>query len=327
MNTAAASTLSAPWPATRLAADEPVRPMTVPSAESGLRYAWRYWSARMASLSSPHRLRPHGGARYSASFELSSSLRERWADLFDERRGPSGVTYPFLCAQSAITLLHSRIFADLGVNVAHVTHLRQGVRLAPGVPCGALSSPGAQTVDCALSRMVRIGPTEVLLLVTTRITDGQGALVADIEDGFLVSRLEVAYAVQAEEDDAVRRAVSRLRRRSPDIDPLAVGVRARQLYLAPSVTRRFGRVAGDRQPAPVLPLPPRLFGLRRPTVQRAYLRNLVVRELSEWGLDLRELQIVFAKRARIGQTLRLMEFGGRFELFDEAGRLVAYGRA
>ena len=116
MNTAAASTLAAPWPATRLAVDEPVQPMALPSAESGLRYAWHYWSARMASVSSPHRLRPHCGARYSAPFELTASLRERWADLFDERRGPSGVSYPFLCAQSAITLLHSRIFADLGVN-------------------------------------------------------------------------------------------------------------------------------------------------------------------------------------------------------------------
>ena len=327
MNTAAASTLAAPWPATRLATDEPVQPMALPSAESGLRYAWRYWSARMASVSSPHRLRPHCGAHYSAPFELTASLRERWADLFDERRGPSGVTYPFLCAQSVITLLHSRIFADLGVNVSHVLHLRQGMRLASGVDAGSLSACGGQTVDSALARVVRIGPTEVLVIVNTRIADARGAWVADIEDSFVVRRLEVAYAVQAEEDDAVRRAVSRLRRRGPDIDPLAPGVRARQLYLAPSVTRRFGRVAGERQSTPLLPLPPRLFGLRRPVVQRAYLRNLVVRELSEWGLDLRELQIVFAARARIGQTLRLMEFGGRFELFDEAGRLVAYGRA
>ena len=73
--------------------------------------------------------------------------------------------------------------------------------------------------------------------------------------------------------------------------------------------------------------PPGSVTLSGALTETALLDTPVVRELAEWGLDLRELQIVFAARARIGQTLRLMEFGGRFELFDEAGRLVAYGRA
>lgn len=321
----AATTIASPWPATRLAGDEPVQPVALPSADAGLRYAWRYWSARVASLSGPHRLRPQCGARYSAPFTLSAGLRERWADLFDERRGPAGTRYPFLCAQSVITLLHSRILADLGVNVRHVVPLRQGLRLA--ADAASLSAVGEQRVDSALSRVVRVSPTEVLAIVATRITDGSGELIADIEDGYMVRRLEVAYTVQADEDDGLRRAVSRLRRRGPEIDPLAAGVRSRQLYLAPNVVWRFGRVAGDREPTPLLPGLLRLFGLRRPAVQHAYLRNLIVRELAEWGIDQRELQIVHASRARIGQTLRLMEFEGRFELFDEVGRLVAYGKA
>lgn len=324
--TQAASTLAAPWPATRLAGDEPLQPVALPSSESGLRYAWRFWSARLASVSGPHRLRPHCGARYGASFTLSPALRERWAELFDERRGPSGTAYPFLCAQSAVTLLHSRIFADLGVNVRHVEPLRQRLQLGAGA--AALSAVGEQRLECALSRVVRVGPTEVLVIIATRVVDAQGALIADIEDDFMVRRLEVAYAVQAEEDDAVRRAVSRLRRRGAELDPTAAGVRSRQLYLAPNVTRRFGRVAGEREATPAtVPLLRRLFGSRRAAVQRAYLRNLVVRELAEWGLDLRELNIVFAARARIGQTLHLMESGGHFELVDECGRLIAHGKA
>lgn len=324
MNTAVPA-FTPQWPATRLVEDEPGRAIALPSADARLRYAWRYWTARLASQSGPHRLRPQCGARYSAGFTLSAPLRERWADLFDERRGPSGTPYAFLCAHSVITLLHSRIFADLGVNVAHVQLLRHVAHV--GDDPAAPARVGEQRVDCALSRVVRVGPTEVLAIVATRVTDADGTLLADVEDSFLVRRLDVAYTVQADEDDAVRRVVSRLRRRAAEIDPQDSAVRMRQLYLAPSVLGRFGRVAGEREPAPVVPTLSRLLRLRRPTVQRAYLRNLVVRELAEWGLDVRDYQIVFAARARIGQTLRLLERGGDFELFDEADRLVAYGRA
>lgn len=323
--TTAAPAVTSPWPATRLVEDEAGHSIALPSADARLRYAWRYWLARLASQSGPHRLRPGCNARYSADFTLSSPLRERWADLFDERRGPSGTRYAFLCAHSVITLLHSRIFADLGVNVAHVQLLQHVART--GDDPAAPARVGEQRVDCALSRVLRVGPTEVLAVIATRVTDDSGSLLADAEDSFLVRQLDVAYTVQADEDDALRRAVSRLRRHTAEIDVQDRSVRVRQLYLAPSVLVRFGRVAGEREAVPAVPVLSRLLRLRRPTVQRAYLRNLVVRELAEWGLELRNFQIVFGARARIGQTLRLLERGGAFELFDEADRLVAYGRA
>lgn len=323
--TSAAPAFTPPWAATRLIEDEAGCSIALPSADARLRYAWRYWSARLVSQSGPHRLRPDCNARYSAGFTLSAPLRERWADLFDERRGPSGTRYAFLCAHSVITLLHSRIFADLGVNVAHVQLLRHVAHV--GDDPAAPARVGDQRVDCSLSRVVRVGPTEVLAVLATRITDDSGNLLVDAEDSFLVRHLDVAYTVQADDDDALRRAVSRLRRRTAEIDVQDRTVRVRQLYLAPSVLGRFGRVAGEREPVPAVPVLSRLLRLRRPTVQRAYLRNLVVRELAEWGLDLRTYQIVFGARARIGQTLRLLERGGEFELFDEADRLVAYGRA
>ena len=62
-------------------------------------------------------------------------------------------------------------------------------------------------------------------------------------------------------------------------------------------------------------------------VQDLYLRNLVVRELSEWGVEQDSLQITFTARARPGQTLCLLLQEGRFELLGEDGRLVAYGSA
>lgn len=66
---------------------------------------------------------------------------------------------------------------------------------------------------------------------------------------------------------------------------------------------------------------------RRPAVAPMYLRHLVTRELAEWGLDSSSLQMVFIGRAAAGQMLRLLMQGRSFELIDERGRLVAFGKA
>ena len=58
-----------------------------------------------------------------------------------------------------------------------------------------------------------------------------------------------------------------------------------------------------------------------------YLRNLVTRELAEWGVGQSELQLSFIRKSCLGQTLRLLRKDSAFELLDERGRLVAFGSA
>lgn len=326
MNPAVASVISTQWPDPQPAAvglADP-REVTLPGVDARWRFGWQYWSATLRSALGRHRLCADACGRYRANVALPAALRERWAELFDLRRGPEGVDYPFLHALPAITLLQARVFADLQVNTRHVQPLRHGTRLA--VVCREFAAAGEQQLHCELRRVVRVGPTEVLAILVTRIEDAGGKTLAQVDDSFVVQGLDLACAAQADEDDAVRRSVSRLRRRSPEIDPLDGEVRTRQLYLAPSAIRRFGRVGGDHEPA-LSRLLPGALRRRRPVVQGQYLRHLVVRELAEWGVEPRDLQLVHTARAQVGQTLRLMELRRRFELVDEIGRLVAYGKA
>lgn len=325
MTAPAASALPAPW-ADSISVDAVAitRRIQVPSAEQGLAYTCRWWAATVPGLLRRHRLQPDRARRYETTFQPSNELGEGFAELFDLPHAPGGVDYPFLYAQSVIGLLQARVLADLGVNRRHVQHLRHRTRLPDGVR--PYLAARQQRIECRLLRAVRVGPTEALVLMETRLSDPDGHTLALVEDGFVVRDLQVAYAVQADEDDLLRRAVSRMRRREPEIQPAAPDVRMRQLFVAPNAGRRFGRVAGERGAVHVSRLGARLMGQRKPFVQAQYLRNLVSRELAEWGLDQSNLLLTFTGKAHLGQTLRLLLQGEAFELVDERGRLVAFGK-
>jgi hypothetical protein len=297
----------------RCAAD--VHWLKLPRADQGLRYALLRWAVVLPALWQGHRLQPQRATCYASRFEPRKALGDRFAKLFDLRRGPGGVDDPVLHAQGVIGLLQARVLADLGVQGRHVRLLRHRTRLPGGVAPGLATR--TQDIDCRLARVVRVGPTEVVALIETHIADPGGRTLLQAEDAFIVRDLEVADVVQADEDDLLRRALGRMRRRGPGIDPAARGVRWRQLYVAPDAGRRFARLAGGqgRWPWRCAPVPP------------MYLRHLVSRELSEWGLEGSGLQITFIGKAGPGQMLRLLLQGDAFELIDERGRLLAFGNA
>lgn len=327
-----ADPLATPWSAQASnSAPAPLQPpvhwLRLRGAGHGLHHRLVRWGALLSAHWRPHRLRPEATGHYASRCEPSAGLRERFAQLFDLRVGQEdGPDYPFLYAQGVIDLLQARVLADLGVNARHVRMLRHRTRLLTAD--AADLAAGSQDVDCRLARVVRVGPTEVVALIETCIADAGGRALAQLEDVYAVRDLQVAYAVQAAEDDLLRRAVSRMRRHGREIDAAADGVRQRHLFVACDAGRRFAALGGG--PA-ALPRAARAgtpwWRARRAAVAPMYLRHLVARELAEWSLDQSGLQIVFTGRAAPGQTLRLLLQGRSFELVDERGRLVAFGKA
>lgn len=326
MNLPAAPAIPSPW-SDSVVPGEAGLPVTLrlPRGAHSLSYGAVWWAGALPGMLRRHRLQLQRAGRYVASFDPDVALREAFSTVFDLRHGPAGVNYPFLYAQSVNELLQARILSDLGVNRRHVHLLRHRTRLQ-GLDAAALAT-ARQQLDCQLMRAVRVGPTEVLLLLETQISDQDQRCLAVVEDALMIGELQVAYAVQASEDDLLRRAASRLRRREPELNALAGDVQVRQLYIADDAGRRFGRLSGQRSPVHGSTTGARLLGRRRPHVQPMYLRNLVTRELAEWGVGQAELQICFTRKVGLGQTLRLLRRDGVFELLDERSRLVAFGNA
>lgn len=308
---------------------EPPRPrpararwLALPDPDHGLRYRLQRWRSLLPALCRPHRLQAIRCGHYACRTQPSTALRRRFADLFDLREGAQAIDYPVLYAQGVIDLLQARVLADLGVNARKLRLLRHRARML--APDATRLAQARQDIDCRVSRVVRIGPAEVLALLQTAIADESGALLAQIEDAFVVRALPVAFAVQADEDDLLRRAVSRMRRHAREIDAAAAGVRERRLLVTAADGRRFAAIAGGPLRLPRAGM--RWWQVRAAALAPMYLRHLVARELAEWGLESSNLEMTFLGRAAAGQTLQLLQHGRAFELLDARERLLAFGR-
>jgi hypothetical protein len=300
--------------------------LSLADPSQGLRWRLQRWRSLLPALFRPHRLHAQRSGHYASRTQPSELQPGRFADLFGLRRGAQAIAPLFLDAQGVIDLLQARVFADLGVNARHLRLLRHRARVL--APAAALPSPGRQDIDCRASRVVRVGPTEVAVLLQTSIAAEGGTLLAQIEDTFVVRELPVAFAVQADEDDLLRRAVSRMRRHAREIDASADGVRQRQLLVTAADGGRFAALAGGPLRLPRRPRAgARWWQARAAALAPMYLRHRVARELAEWGLDLGNLQMTFIGRVAAGQTLQLLLQGLAFELLDARGRLLAFGKA
>lgn len=302
----------------------PSQPLRLPSTEQGLRYAMTYWAATVRSLVGEHRVRTAEAGRYATAFEMTDALRQRWHALFTDSRGGVPVGCPLLYSQSVGTLLYTRLFADLGINLRHLLYLKHHVTHPLGA--AAYVAAGRQMLACRVKRCVRAGPSRVLVLLETQLCDEQGRTVAMVEDGFLVRNVPLADVAAAEPDRSLLRELMDLRRRRASIDPAAGDTQRALLPIAPDLAQRFGRVSGDLNPVHTGGLCSRLLGTERASVQGLYLRNRVVRELAHWDLTPEHFEITFTSPAYVGQTLQLRQQGAAFEVVDGQERLVAYGR-
>lgn len=301
----------------------PAQPLSLPSTEDGVRYALTYWSATVRSLFGEHRVRSMAAGRYATAFEMTVPLRERWHALFTDSRGGVPAGCPLLYGQSVGTLLYTRLFSDMGINLRHVLHLKHSVTHPLGA--GAYLEAGRQRLSSRVKRCVRAGPTRVLLLLETELCDAEGRTVALVEDGFLVRNVPLADVAAAEPDRALLRELVELRRRQSHIDATVGSTRRALLPLPPDIAQRFGRVSGDLNPVHTGGLFSRWFGAGHASVQGLYLRNRVLRELCLWGLPADHLAITFTRPAYVGHTLQLRHQGTEFEIVDGEQRLVAYG--
>jgi hypothetical protein len=288
-------------------------PLAMPAADRPLACAWRDALQRLTRAVAGHSLHPERARRYAAQTVVSDALRARWQAVFppDFAADASGT---MVHAQGAVQRLQDRLFADVGIDRSHLLHLHHRA----WHPRAA--DPGAPAIDqrlhARLVRTVRVGRASVLLIVETTVVDAAGDPIALLEDGFVARRLGIADVVRAGDDAMTRRAVARLRRRVAELQPDAAGMRVSRWLIDAEACRAFGALLGE---AP-------WSGLAGPAfVQAAHLRHLVVHALQQAGSAIERLTMTFVGRAHVGQTLRCLQSGERFEVIDASGRLIAFG--
>jgi acyl dehydratase len=305
-----------------------VKRLDLPGADRPWAYALRYWGATLTNLLRPHRLAAGSRTAYAAGVTITPQHHRQWLRLFQAQPG-----CPLLYNQSVGTLLYTQVFHDLGLNFRHLLHVQHGTEHIAHAE--ELANTPRQQLVCELQGCWRMAPGRALVALRTRVhasAEAGGALLAVLTDRFLIRHVPQAdWRALPPMGDIAERGQLReplgLRQRLPEINPRESGVLEVAMNLPADQGQRYAAVSGDHNPVHTTPLLARLFGHPRPFVQGLALRNAVMRELHQLGAPLQRLQITFAAPAFLGQTLRWLLQGRRWELLDEAGRVVAFGTA
>lgn len=304
------------------AGDKAAVALALPSVDEPWRYARTYAKAALGNLLGGHRLHADAARRYAAPVHISERLARRWRAVFDVP-ARAATCVPLLTNQSVGTLIYAQLFADLGINLRHLLHLRH--RTTHTACVAACTRSRQQQLECHVQRVLRLGEDRVLVEVRTLVRDPQGSLLAEIEDGFVVNKLPPADLAGLPSDRALLRELLGLRRRLPNLSTTQGEALVSEMLVPADMGLAYGRLSGDMNPVHTSRLGARLFGLKRPFLQGLGLRNLVVRHLAELGVPTQGLQLTFAKPALLGQALLLVVDGVELEVHDAEGRLVAYG--
>lgn len=301
-----------------------VQTLAVPSVAQPWRYAWASAQLALWGLTRPHRMQPRRAGHYGAAAPVGLGLNNRWRAVFDvPARAAAAV--PLSTHHSVGRLLRARLFADLGLKAGQLRHLQhRSVHPAGVAACASARQP---QLDCHVPRVLRLGEECALVEVRTRVTSADGAVLALLDDGYIVRGLAAADLAALPPDPAGLRKLLGLRKRLPHLSTTRGEALVCQMPVPPDMGRAYGRISGDWHPAHMGLLGAWLSGLQRPCLQTLALRNLVLRHLAELAVPMACLELSFAAPADLGQSLQLVVDDGALEVLDAQGRLVAYGTA
>jgi hypothetical protein len=296
---------------------------TLQGLDKPWRYALNYWVGTVRNLTRAHRLAAHKRPSRSAPVVITEAQRTAWLSLFGSERQAQA---PLLFNQRVGTLLYTQLFSDMRINFRHLLHLQHDVEHVAGPAACAASLE--QELVCRVSDVRRVFGNKAVITVCTEVRQALqlgGALLAVIQDRFLIRELPPADLDGLDTDRNLMRLLMGLRRRRPTVGPASPQVWSEAIALPKDLGRRYGRVSGDCNPVHTTTWVARLFGQKRPFAQGLALRNAVVARLSALGVEMGRFEMTFASPAWLGQTLELRLSEGRFELIGSQGELVAFG--
>lgn len=300
--------------------------LPLPSVIDGTRHSLAYWSGTLRGLVRSHRLQTARVEPCAAATVIPADFRAAWQRLYDHD-GVS-VAVPYLYNQSVGTLLYTRIFEQLGINLRHLLHAQH--QTTHYVPVAEWISAERQEVHCSMRGAWRLGDGKVLIALRSAVhtaREAGGALLGTSNDRFIIRNVPEPDTATLASGRPMIRSISALRRKTPELDPSAPDTRIAGIPLAPDMATRFGRLSGDYSPWHTTPFSAKLFGFKKPFLQGLGLRNALVRQLVLAGYPLTRFQMSFTTPAYLGQTLRLVMQGEQFEVVSEDGRVVSFGSA
>lgn len=310
----------------RQAADEAPDAVVMerPDIASERAYMTQYYSAAFQAIARRHRLILSGKLpTYEAPFSMTADQRARWWELFGTTPA-AGPHVPFMYCSTTGTMLLMKAVGDVGVNLRHLLHLNGEMHFDPE---RILVPDEPYRMVLRLDDIVPMGTDRIALVVIYRVYDPAGRLRYSTKEFFLIRHLDPEYL------DALRKAPGYGRHPTSHLEgitrrPSELGVehRVALLPVPDDMAVRYGKISGDPSMWHTTPLAAKLFGFGKPFIQGLCTTNYLMSALTNAGLGpVQSLNVTYARHVFVGTTMDLRASGGRFEIVDSQGKLLAYG--
>ncbi len=284
-------------------------------------YLLDYYSRALPAVFRRHRLNlPFSDRTYRVVFSLSEAEQQAWRTLFG-LEGDQRERVPLTYASSAATPAFMHLLSSLGINFKYLRHVASEIDF---LSTEAVFTAGASyTYMASLRDVVAVGRGRVVLELGSSVFGPEDRLRSVHTDYFMVSGFREAQ-LEALGASANLHKVARFEQ---------ISAYTRQLGGTPHIVTipramgvRYGQLSGDMNIVHTTGLAARLMGFPRPFIQGLCTVNLLLsRLLPQPGTVTRRFSCTFTRPVFVAEALALHYDGERYELLNEAGKVVAYG--
>ncbi len=264
-----------------------------------------------------------------ASFSFSQEHQKRWFDFFNVS-ADNAVRPPLVYASIAGATAMFRLATMAGINMKYLLHLQNEFVRFQGAP--ALEPNRCYTVSMGINDVLPYAGDRSVVVFRSQVRDEHDRRVLEARDYMFVRKCPapVQPVRQHHNHHTDLLAFRELKTRVPEWPAWASSNHVQaSVHLPANSGIEFGRLGGDLNIVHTHALGAKMFGFTKPFIQGYCTANHVIAQVTKWSpIPITQFQILFVRPVFVNQRIDIHYHPafGRFEVCDESGALVAYGR-
>lgn len=260
------------------------------------------------------------------TFNISESYLKEWNDFLETGDNETMIPYTYYWPW-LMDWLMKVLLPGTGVNLRNVLHMGHDATFYPGYE---KMRSGKHVLKNRLVDLCPLSKNKIDMVTETVIETGDGECLFKVTDHTIVLNLKDEDMQLLRESEAWDHADVPFRhdsfRKKEALFADSEGCGIRSYYLKPDIASVFGRVAGALSLTHATKLTAKIFRKGKTFVQGMCTGNIVLKVLcGELGEVPGRFEVYFTNHLSFPQQVEVRFNDTRFEVFDEANVMVAYG--
>ena len=259
-------------------------------------------------------------------FVLTQSIKSRWFEFFGISDVQRNVYFTY--HWKAVESYFLKGMFDLGFNYKNVLHLGHKVEFKSR-DC-KFNADSGYTVEIRLQDISILDRNRIVFINQTIVRDISGVEISIATDQMFVRNVSESTIDKIQSSSEFNRTdLSDYRGLSKRSASLGNLTDAKEVEVAVPVNGglKYGEISGDLNPIHTSEVLAKLFGYKRPFIQGMWTVNFLNKYFSfDLNESVKSIDLKFCRPLFLDQLAKLKYQKNNFEILDQFGELVAFGR-